>query len=102
MIFDRYISATQIKLTSLNYLTCWLKPFWWNLNLKNTFILNVNVDVSLDTETQRDDEYLYEKEGLAIERELYIGLAQQNDFIIIDNRISIDHTINVILNKLSL
>tara|TARA_B100000315_G_scaffold143522_1_gene132543 strand:- start:56 stop:667 length:612 start_codon:yes stop_codon:yes gene_type:complete len=102
VIFDRFISATQIKLTSLNYCTKWLKPIWWNLSMKNTFVLDIDVCESLKTQEMRNDEYLYEEDGLSKERELYINLAKDHHFTLIDNRISINYTINQILKKLSL
>jgi len=100
VIFDRFICATQIKLTSLNYNTKWIKPIWWNISMKNTYVLDIDVDESLKTQKMRKDEYLYHDKGLKIERSMYLHYAKKKGSLIIENRNGIENTVNKILMEL--
>jgi len=100
VIFDRFISATQIKLYSLNYHTMWFKFLWWNFIIPKTFILDVNIEDSIETQKSRNDEYVYSKEGLKEEKKLYLQYGSDHGFSIISKKFGINHTINCIMEEL--
>lgn len=86
VIFDRFICATQIKLSALNYQTYWLKPIWWNIIPDYTLIFQISEEISIKRQKNRDDPFVYTKKQLAKERELY-------------QKFAIDHNLNMINNE---
>ena len=101
VIFDRFICATQIKLTALNYQTKWLKPIWWNIMPDYTLIFQISEEISIKRQKNRDDPYVYTKKQLRKERVLYHKFALDHNLSIINNETTnLDTTLKKIKNDL--
>lgn len=79
-IYDRFICATQIKFKALNYHVNWFKNLWWNITPDYVFVFDVDIDESLQRQMNRNDLYLYTKEQLTVEREIYKSFAEDHGF----------------------
>jgi dTMP kinase len=97
IIFDRFICATQIKLTALNYKTNWLKPIWWNIIPDYSVIFDISPKISIERQISRNDPYTYTEEQLARENDIYNKFAMNHNFIILNNESTKK---NIILEKI--
>ncbi|VBB43668.1 Thymidylate kinase (fragment) [uncultured Desulfatiglans sp.] len=88
-IYDRFISATQIKMAALNYRTQWLRCLWGNIKTPLTFYIDIDAETSLTRQVSRKDPYTYPVEILQKERQEYLRLAQRHKYTIIRNDRSI-------------
>jgi len=100
-IYDRFICATQIKLSALNYHAKWLKIIWWNISADQTFVIDIDPNVSLKRQTERNDPYTYPTEILQIERQCYLDIAKSKGYTVIDNSHRINDAFNRVVNILN-
>lgn len=100
VIFDRFICATQIKLNALNYTTKWFKPFWWNFKPDFAVVFDIPVEISIERQKKRGDPYLYTKDQLSIEKEMYKKFSRNHGFPILDNEKNKEISIKRIKNEL--
>lgn len=85
-IYDRFISATQIKFKGLGYSNGWFKKLWWSYKPDFAIVFNVDVDVSVKRQHSRNDPYAYTKEILEIEKEMYLRYAEHHNFPIVESK----------------
>jgi len=101
-IYDRFICATQVKLTALNYHTKWLKFIWENIITDYTFYIDIDPHTSLLRQTSRNDPYTYPIEILDKERRQYLEISYKNKYIVIRNDQSIEEAFKNIIKKLNI
>ena len=101
VIYDRFISATQIKLNALNYHTNWMKFIWSNIKTDYTFYIDVDPKLSVLRQESRNDPYTYPVEILEKERKEYLQLAEKNNYTIISNNRKLNDAFDQILKELT-
>ena len=79
-IYDRFVCATQIKFKALNYHVNWFKPLWWNITPDYVFVFDIDVEESVRRQKNRNDPYVYTKQQLSIEKDLYKKYAEIHKF----------------------
>jgi thymidylate kinase len=99
-IYDRFICATQIKLSALNYHSRWLKYIWRNISTDQTFVIDIDPELSLQRQLERNDPYTYPIEILQREREGYMDLGKAKGYTIIDNSDSLQAALNTVIETL--
>jgi len=82
-LYDRFICATQIKFSALNYHVNWFKGLWWNIPPKNAIVFLLSIDESIRRQNRRNDPYAYTKNQLAKEYNLYLNLAKNYGYPVI-------------------
>jgi len=101
-IYDRFICATQIKLSALNYHTGWLKVIWSNIKTGHTFYIDIDPQTSLSRQKSRNDPYTYPVEILEKERKAYLEIAKINNYRVILNTKTINETLQSIIEEICL
>lgn len=82
-IYDRFVCATQIKFSALNYSNKWFRKIWWSVKPDFAIIFDVDINESIKRQLERKDSYAYTYDQLSFERDLYIKYAKTNKFPIV-------------------
>jgi len=85
-IYDRFVCATQIKFSVLNYSNTWFKKLWWTIKPDLAIIFDVDLEESVKRQLSRNDPFAYPKEILWKERNMYLDYAKKHDFPIVKSK----------------
>ncbi len=85
-IYDRYVCATQIKFSALNYSNRWFKKLWWSIKPDYAIIFDIDLPEAVKRQIERNDPYSYPEEILGIERKFYLEYSKTHNFPVIKSR----------------